>query len=139
MTVLTRRYHFCASHRLHAASLGEAQNQELYGKCNNPHGHGHNYVLEVSVRGPIPENTGRVANPARLDAYVSERVLSAYDHRDLNHDAEEFQDVVPTTENLALAIWRRLSEAWPATFPGVALDTVRMEETPRNSFEVRSL
>ena len=133
---LTRKYKFAASHRLHSPSLPDEKNQEIYGKCNNPYGHGHNYVLEVTVRGPVSRETGRIANPGRLDEYVSNRVLQAYDHKDLNTDTPEFAGVVPTTENLSLAIWRRLEANWESTFPGLILDCVRMEETPRNSFEV---
>lgn len=133
--IVIRRYKFAASHRLHAPSLPDEANRELYGKCNNPYGHGHNYVLEVSVQGPVDEATGRVTNPRRLDQYVQECVLEAYDHKDLNQDVAEFRDVVPTTENLALAVRRRLESGWDTAFPGVTLAGIRMEETPRNSFE----
>lgn len=133
--ILTRRYKFAASHRLHAPSLCENTNRELYGKCNNPYGHGHNYVLEVSVSGRIDERNGRVTNPGRLDQYVQRCVLSVYDHKDLNADVPDFRDAVPTTENLAIAIRRRLESDWADAMPRVVLARIRVEETARNSFE----
>lgn len=133
--LLTRRYHFSASHRLHSGALTESENQELYGKCNNPYGHGHNYVLEVSVRGSIDGRTGRVTNPANLDRYIRECILDIYDHKDLNEDVPDFRELVPTTENLARAIRTRLEDGWDQRVPGTVLARVRMEETPRNTFE----
>jgi 6-pyruvoyltetrahydropterin/6-carboxytetrahydropterin synthase len=133
--ILTRRYTFAASHRLHAPCLGEDRNRELYGKCNNPYGHGHDYILEVSVSGPIDGVTGRVTNPGVLDQYVQRCVVDVYDHKDLNLDVPDFRESVPTTENLALAIRRRLQSGWSDALPGVELAGIRMEETPRNSFE----
>jgi 6-pyruvoyltetrahydropterin/6-carboxytetrahydropterin synthase len=123
---------------LHCSHLNEAQNQELYGKCNNPYGHGHNYVLEVAVKGAIDPATGRVVNPTALDAYVTRQVLEKIDHRDLNRDVPEFADTVPTTENLSLDIARRLRLGWQDSFCGVELDRIRIEETKRNSFELRN-
>jgi 6-pyruvoyltetrahydropterin/6-carboxytetrahydropterin synthase len=134
---LTRRYKFSASHRLHAPSLSKAENAEIYGKCNNPYGHGHDYVLEVSVAGEIDEQTGRVVSPGELDAYVLRQVIRDFDHRDMNLDLPDFADgLVPTTENVAVVVNKRLRRDWP--FVGVALDGVRLEETKRNSFELRS-
>src|SRR5690349_14386889 len=132
---LTRRYKFAASHRLHSPSLSEDENQALYGKCNNPYGHGHNYVLEVSVSGSVDSATGRVTNPGRLEQYGRTRVLDVYDHKDLNSDTTDFQALVPTTENLALVVRRRLESEWQSAMPGTTLAGIRMEETPRNSFE----
>jgi 6-pyruvoyltetrahydropterin/6-carboxytetrahydropterin synthase len=132
---VTRRYKFAASHRLNAPSLDEHENRELYGKCNNPYGHGHNYVLEVAVAGPVDPSTGRVTNPARLDQYVRAQVVDVYDHKDLNVDTTDFQHLVPTTENLARIIRRRLESGWEVAVPGTRLAGVRIEETPRNSFE----
>src|SRR4051794_3739729 len=97
---LTRRYHFSASHRLHSDQLSSVANSELYGKCNNPHGHGHNYVLEVTVEGEVDPETGRVIEPGALDRFVRDTVLGAIDHRDLNTDIPDFTSLVPTTENL---------------------------------------
>ncbi len=138
MIRVTRRYGFSASHRLHAAGLTEDQNYRLYGKCNNPFGHGHNYVLEVSVRGPVDERSGRAVDPAALDRLVREWVLAAVDHKNLNEQVEEFRHIVPTTENLGLLIHQRLKQAWPRIFPGPwpQLEKVRIAETERNIFEV---
>jgi 6-pyruvoyltetrahydropterin/6-carboxytetrahydropterin synthase len=135
---LTRRYRFAASHRLHADGLSDEQNRAVYGKCNNPFGHGHDYVLEVSVRGPVDAETGLVVSVPELDRLVSERVLSAVSMRNLNLDVAEFRDLVPTSENLALVVRGRLEEAWTEFFPGLwpELEKVRIQETPRNVFEV---
>jgi 6-pyruvoyltetrahydropterin/6-carboxytetrahydropterin synthase len=126
---LTRRYAFSASHRLHSTSLGEAENQRIYGKCNNPLGHGHNYVVEVTVTGAVDPATGMIANLTELDAYVAREVLEPFDHTYLNKDVAAFRDVVPTTENLCIEIFGRLK-----TFPGARLARIRLEETGRNSF-----
>jgi 6-pyruvoyltetrahydropterin/6-carboxytetrahydropterin synthase len=136
---LTKRYRFSASHRLHTPLLSEAENRELYGKCNNPFGHGHDYTLEVRVRGAIDNLTGRVASPEALDRLVREQVLEPFDHRNLNTEAPAFAGVVPTTENLAMEILGRLQVNWRAAFPqaGPVLDGVRVSETKRNKFEVR--
>ncbi len=105
---VTRRYRFSASHRLDAPSLGEEENRVLYGKCNNPFGHGHNYELEVSARGPLDAATGRVLDPRRLDGLVRMHVLDCFDRRNLNTEVAAFRSVVPTSENLAREIVRRL-------------------------------
>jgi 6-pyruvoyltetrahydropterin/6-carboxytetrahydropterin synthase len=125
-----RRYRFSASHRLHNANLSDAVNRELYGKCNNPHGHGHNYVLEVAVSGAVGAETGMIANLADLDAFVEKNVLADYDHKSFNDDVAAFRDVVPTTENLCIDIFQRLK-----TFPLAKLERIRVEETGNNSFE----
>jgi 6-pyruvoyltetrahydropterin/6-carboxytetrahydropterin synthase len=127
---LSRRYRFSAAHRLHRAEFGEEVNQRLYGKCANPHGHGHNYVLEVTVAGPVDAATGMVANLGELDAFVGREVVEAFDHKYLNEEVAEFGTVVPTTENLCREIWRRLRG-----FPAARLARVRIEETNKNSFE----
>jgi 6-pyruvoyltetrahydropterin/6-carboxytetrahydropterin synthase len=137
MTRLSRVYRFAASHRLHASELTSDQNASLYGKCNNPHGHGHNYTLHVGVRGSVKDD-GRVVNPGLLDAYVQEQVLAALESSDLNADVAEFSVLVPTTENLAIVVDRRLRAAWPADFLPAQLDRIFIEETARNSFELRS-
>lgn len=127
---LTRRYLFSASHRLHNPSLSDATNQRAYGKCNNPHGHGHNYFLEVTVSGPIVPETGMVCDLGVLDAVVTREVLDRFDHENLNH-LEDFGTIIPTTENLTLRIQQLLSRnALPAH-----LESIRVEETANNSFE----
>jgi 6-pyruvoyltetrahydropterin/6-carboxytetrahydropterin synthase len=127
---LTRRYSFAASHRLHSRKLNDAENQAIYGKCNNPYGHGHNYVVEVTLGGPVDPSTGMIANLADLDSYVQRQVLTDFDHRYLNEEIDVFKSVVPTTENLCIEIYNRLKN-----FPGARLERVRIEETSKNSFE----
>jgi 6-pyruvoyltetrahydropterin/6-carboxytetrahydropterin synthase len=137
---VTRRYQFSASHRLHSASLGEEENRRLYGKCNNPFGHGHNYVLEVSARGPVDENTGRALDTAQLDWLVGREILASLEHSNLNTDVKSFSRLVPTSENLAGEILRRLKDSWAEVFPGEwpRLEKVRIAETPRNIFELNA-
>jgi 6-pyruvoyltetrahydropterin/6-carboxytetrahydropterin synthase len=130
---LTRKYWFAASHRLHTPKISDQENREVYGKCNNPYGHGHNYGLEVTVSGPVAQDTGMVCDLGVIDRTVREHVLDRFDHQNLNC-LNEFQDLVPTTENLCLAIYNILKRALPATH----LDKVRLEETSKNSFEVVS-
>ena len=127
---LTRRYCFAASHRLHSAQLGEEENQRIYGKCNNPYGHGHNYVVEVAVSGPVDPATGMIANLSELDAFVEREVIEPFDHKYLNEEIAEFRERVPTTENLCIEIFNRLRG-----FPRAKLERVRLEETSLNSFE----
>ena len=131
---ITRVYRFAASHRLHADSLTEAENAELYGKCNNPYGHGHDYILHLSLAGEPDSKTGRIVDLGALDRYVRDRVLKIYDHSDLNADVPGFQGI-PTTENLAMDSDRRLRSAWP--FHPASLAGVRIQETGRNSVELR--
>ena len=127
---LTRRYILSASHRLHAPALSEEANQATYGKCNNPHGHGHNYAVEVTVSGPVNEETGMVCNLADLDEAVERTVLERFDHQNLNTLAE-FKTLVPTTENLTQLIYNILK----LSFSSAHLERVRIEETLNNSFE----
>ncbi len=138
MIRLTRRYGFSASHRLHTPALTGRENAELYGKCNNPCGHGHNYVLDVSVAGPLDRRTGRVVNVAALDRLVEERILSQLRHKNLNTEADGLAGPVPTTESLALGIRSALDEGWRGAFPHGAprLDRIRVHETRKNIFEV---
>jgi 6-pyruvoyltetrahydropterin/6-carboxytetrahydropterin synthase len=127
---LARRYRFSASHRLHSPQLGEADNRRLYGKCNNPYGHGHNYVLEAAFSGPVDPATGMIANLADLDAFVEREVIEPFDHKYLNEEISEFRASVPTTENVCIEIFNRLRR-----FPAARLERVRVEETGLNSFE----
>lgn len=127
---LTRRYMFSASHRLHSDEMSAEQNQAVYGKCNNPHGHGHNYMVEITVSGQVDESTGMVCNLADLDGFVHNRVLERYDHQNLNL-LQEFTKNVPTTENLCIAIYDIVSRG----FEKAHLEKVRIEETMMNSFE----
>jgi 6-pyruvoyltetrahydropterin/6-carboxytetrahydropterin synthase len=127
---LGRRYRFAASHRLHSAKLSEGENYRIFGKCNNPYGHGHNYTVEVRYSGAIDPATGMIANLADLDAFVNEQVIEPFDHRSLQDEVPAFRVAVPTTENLCIEIFRRLK-----IFPKAKLEAVRVEETSNNSFE----
>ena len=127
---VTRRYGFAASHRLHSDRLSGEENARVYGKCSNPYGHGHNYVLEISLSGKIDPATGMIANLADLDAFVERHVLEEFDHRSLTEDVPAFRDKVPTTENLCIEIFDRLKH-----FPHARLERVRIQETANNSFE----
>jgi 6-pyruvoyltetrahydropterin/6-carboxytetrahydropterin synthase len=125
-----RRYMLSASHRLHSEALSEAANQATYGKCNNPFGHGHNYVIEVLVGGPVDDETGMVINLVTLDEVVQTSVLARFDHTNLNSDPL-FVNQVPTTENLSRETFRILRDALPKG----QLDYVRVEETENNFFQ----
>ena len=137
MTTVTRLYHFSASHRLHVPQFTEEQNDRLYGKCNNPYGHGHDYVLEVTAAGPVDETTGLLFPLPVLDRLVQEDVLRVIAHRNLNRDLPQFSVLVPTTENLTAVIAQLLQTNWSATFGSrVKLHRIHIQETDRNGFEV---
>jgi 6-pyruvoyltetrahydropterin/6-carboxytetrahydropterin synthase len=127
---LTRRYWFSASHRLHSDEMSAEENRRTYGKCNNPHGHGHNYALEVTVSGPVEPQTGMVCNLVDLDGFVHREILDRFGHENLNTVAE-FKGRVPTTENLCTQIFEILQRG----FTLAHLEKVRLEETMLNSFE----
>jgi len=120
--------------------LSEDENRRLYGKCNNPFGHGHNYVVEVSAHGPLDPGTGRAVDIEALDELVKRQVLLPFDHRNLNEDVPAFARTVPTSENLAGEICRRLKRDWKTIFPGEwpKLEKIRIAETARNIFEVKA-
>jgi 6-pyruvoyltetrahydropterin/6-carboxytetrahydropterin synthase len=127
---LSRRYGLSASHRLYSKAYSEEENRAVYGKCANPHGHGHNYVVEVTVGGEVDAITGMVCNLADLDGCVQKTVIDRFDHTNLNFD-ETFSTQVPTTENLCVAIHNLLAEH----FVHADLERVRVEETRNNFFE----
>src|SRR6202140_3295000 len=127
---LTRRYRFSASHRLHSAEMSAEENLATYGKCNNPHGHGHNYALEVTVSGPVDQTTGMICNLVDLDGFIERELPSRYHLANLN-TIKEFPQLVPTTENLSVEIFEILQRG----FSHAHLDKVRLEETMMNSFE----
>jgi 6-pyruvoyltetrahydropterin/6-carboxytetrahydropterin synthase len=138
---LSRRYHFSASHRLHVDRLSPEQNREIFGKCNNPFGHGHNYVVEVTFSGPVDPATGMVANLGDLDSFAQREVVDLFDHTNLNA-LEPFLDCVSTTENLCVEVWRIFSGFAPASgiaqagaYPQANLERVHIEETGNNSFD----
>jgi 6-pyruvoyltetrahydropterin/6-carboxytetrahydropterin synthase len=130
---ITRRVHFSAGHRLHNPSFDDERNRAIYGLCNNPNGHGHNYDLEVTVSGEVDPETGFVMDLKRLKALLGEQVLEDLDHANLNVDVEWLEGVIPTTENLAVAIWRRLD----GRLGDVTLECVKIWETERNMVEYR--
>jgi 6-pyruvoyltetrahydropterin/6-carboxytetrahydropterin synthase len=125
-----RRYLISASHRLHTDALSAEENRATYGKCNNPHGHGHNYVVEVLVGGAVNPETGMIVNMAALDDVVHARIVERFDHANLNLDPL-FANRTPTTENLCRAVFGLLKDA----LPGGELERVRVEETENNFFE----
>ena len=126
---LTRRYHLSASHRLHSEAYTEDKNRAVYGKCANPHGHGHNYVVEVTVGGPVDKATGMVCDLGELDEFARTNLLEKFDHTNLN-TLDIFREQVSTTENFTIEVYRIF-----AHFPGAKLTRVRIEETSNNSFE----
>jgi 6-pyruvoyltetrahydropterin/6-carboxytetrahydropterin synthase len=126
---LSRKYHFAAAHRLHVDALSPERNRALYGKCNNPFGHGHNYVVQVTFSGPVDEATGMVTNLGDLDVFAQRGMLDLMDHANLN-TLECFLDMVPTTENLCLELWKIFAQ-----YPHARLERIRVEETGNNSFD----
>ena len=131
---LTVRSHFSAAHRLARPELSQAENEAIYGKCARPHGHGHNYFLDVTVRGEIDRRTGMVCDLAALQQAVTDEVLEPFDHTFLNKDVPFFETCVPTAENIALHIADRLKA--PVAALGAALHKVHLQESPNNAAEV---
>jgi 6-pyruvoyltetrahydropterin/6-carboxytetrahydropterin synthase len=127
---VTSRYRFAAAHRLNTPALSLEENRKLYGKCNNPFGHGHDYVLDVTVEGPVDSN-GLVVNRAEFDSVVRGAVIEKLDHKNLNVEVAEFADTVPTTENLAELVRSYLENVWTLS---AKLVRVRISETERNTF-----
>src|ERR1700683_4476996 len=127
---LSRRYLFSASHRLHSEAMSKEENQSTYGKCNNPYGHGHNYIVQITVSGQVDEKTGMVCNLTDLDSFIEREVLARYDHENLN-TLPEFSQEVPTTENLCIHIYEIVQRSFHQAY----LERVRIEETMMNSFE----
>jgi 6-pyruvoyltetrahydropterin/6-carboxytetrahydropterin synthase len=125
---ITRRVMFCASHRLHCNDLSDAQNKDLFGKCNNPNGHGHNYVLDVTVQGEVDAKTGMVMNLSELKKVINDAVMEKFDHKHLNLDVAEFKTLNPTSENVAVVIWRLLQPKLPSGL----LHEVKLYETENN-------
>ncbi len=126
---LSRRYHFSASHRLHSEAYSEEQNRAVFGKCNNPHGHGHNFVVQITVSGQVDEETGMVCNLADLDAFARTNLVERFDHTNLN-TLKCFEETVSTTENLTIEVYRIFE-----SFRAARLELVHIEETGNNSFD----
>jgi 6-pyruvoyltetrahydropterin/6-carboxytetrahydropterin synthase len=126
MVYLTRKAEFSASHYYHNPEFTPEENQRIFGKCNNPHGHGHNYTLEVTVKGNVDQRSGFVVDLKELKEIMNREVIDAMDHRFLNKEVADFQDQIPTTENLAISIWLRLQPKLKLA----ELHRVRVYETP---------
>ncbi|MEX2178196.1 MAG: 6-carboxytetrahydropterin synthase [Gemmatimonadaceae bacterium] len=129
--IVTRRLHFSAAHRVHNPALPDEDNRRLYGKCNNPNWHGHNYILDVSVRGALDERTGYVMDLSLVKDIVQQRVIEKVDHRNLNLEVDFLRDTIPTTENVVVAFWRVLE---PALLPA-RLTRLVLWETVNNYVE----
>ncbi|MGI8961925.1 MAG: 6-carboxytetrahydropterin synthase [Bryobacteraceae bacterium] len=138
MMTITRLYRFSASHRLHSPDLSAAENVQVYGKCNNPFGHGHNYVLEVTATGLLDRRTGLLLPVSKLDRLVHETVLQLFAFRNINFDVPQFRQLVPTTENVTLVIAELLQRSWKAYLGKIpaSLHRVHIQETDRNGFDV---
>ena len=126
MVYLTRKAEFSASHHYHNPEFSAEENQRIFGKCNNPNGHGHNYTLEVTVKGAVDHKTGFVVDLKQLKEVMNREVIEALDHRYLNKEVPEFRDQIPTTENIAIAAWRRLEKKLTVA----KLHRIRVYETP---------
>jgi len=133
---ITRCEEFSASHRLHSPAFSDEENRALYGVCNNPNGHGHNYELEVTVRGEVPPDTGMVMNLADLMRILREKILPRVDHKHLNHDVSFLEGVVPTAENIAIALWGEI-EPEIERFEGCRLHKIKLSESRSNTVEYR--
>jgi len=128
---ITRREEFSASHRLHDPDLSDEENRALYGICNNPNGHGHNYEVEVTVRGPVPDGTGMVMDLNRLQRLILERLIEPVEHKHLNFDVPFLEGTITTAENVAVAFWREL-EPGLEPFRGARLQRIRVRESRMN-------
>ncbi len=133
MVYLTRRASFSAAHRLWSNALSEAENIAVYDKCANPNGHGHNYTLEVTVRGTPDPRTGMLLNLTDLKQAMNEQVIDAVDHKHLNYDVPWLEGCIPTTEVLVVKFWDRLQRAFPAGM----LYEVTLHETENNTASYR--
>jgi 6-pyruvoyltetrahydropterin/6-carboxytetrahydropterin synthase len=138
VTTLTRVYRFSASHRLHSPLLSDAENAAIFGKCNNPYGHGHDYVVSITVVGPVDARTGLILQIADLDELVQTKVLHVLAHSNMNEDVPRFKDTVPTTENVAVFIAEQIQQNWKDFISAASprLYRVHIQETERNGFEL---
>lgn len=129
---LTRKFDFAASHRVYNPAWDEEKNRQVFGKCSNPAGHGHNYELEVTVAGTPDPETGYVIDMTYLKSLIDEKVIQLLDHKNLNVDVPFLQGKIPSSENLIVALWQQIQALLP---PGVELVRLRLQETPKNCFE----
>ena len=132
MIHLSRRVSFSMAHRLHNSALSDEQNRLLYGRCNNPNGHGHRYTLQVTVGGEVDPQTGFVFDLTQLDRILHQAIIEPFDHRNFDRDFEEYADVISSGENLVRVFWQRLAPHFPPATPLVGL---LLQETEKNSFE----
>ncbi len=133
MVYVTRREVFSASHRLHNPNLSDAENDRLFGKCNNPNGHGHNYTIEVVVTGEIDSETGYLIDLKKLKKIIIENVINKVDHKHLNSDVDFMKNVIPTAENIAVKCWEQLVDK----IPSGRLYSVKIYETENNYAEYK--
>ena len=129
MVYVTRRVEFCASHRLYNPGFSEEQNNAIYGRCNNPNGHGHNYTLEVTVRGAVDPQTGMVMDLKRLAGLLKTEIIDRVDHMNMNVDVDFMSGVIPTAENIVVSFWQILQAKLPE---GCGLYEIRLWESDRN-------
>ncbi len=135
MMLITRKFHFSASHRVFNPKLSDAENLKIYGKCSNPNGHGHNYIMEVSVSGDVDPETGFVMDLTELKSIVEKYIIEKVDHKNLNIDVDFLKGVLPSTENLAVKFWNEIENA--VNTGKRKLHALRLEETVNNSVEYR--
>lgn len=133
MIYLTRRETFCSSHRLFNPQLSEEENSKIYGKCANPNGHGHNYILETTVRGKIDPKTGYLLDLAKLKEIIRKKIIEKLDHKNLNQDVDFLSGKIPTSEILTIAIWNELARSLPSG----ELYSIKIYETENNYFEYK--
>jgi 6-pyruvoyltetrahydropterin/6-carboxytetrahydropterin synthase len=133
MVYLTRKEHFSASHRLHNPDWTDEKNQEVYGKCNNLYGHGHNYDMEVTVVGNPPKETGMVIDLKRLSDIINEEIIDKVDHKHMNFDVDFLQGLIPTAENMVIAFWQILNN----NIQGGTLYAIKLYESDNNFAEYR--
>jgi len=135
MIYITRKFHFSASHKLHNPKLSEDDNIKRYGKCANPNGHGHNYILDVTIAGEIDEGLGYVMDLSEVKEIVNREVIDKVDHKNLNMDVDFMKNVLPSTENIVIKFWEQVVEKLKR--PNCRLYLMRLEETLNNSVEYR--
>lgn len=133
MIYITRREQFCAAHRMYRKDWSDEENLRVFGKCSNPNWHGHNYVLHVTVKGEIPEETGFFINLSRLKEIIKDKIIDKVDHKNLNLEVGFMEGRIATTENLAMAIWNELKPA--VENEGAHLHCIKIGETENNSIE----
>ena len=135
MVLLTKKFKFSASHRLYKPELSDSENAEIFGKCSNPNGHGHNYILEVTVSGNVNDNTGYVIDLGELKRFVQDRIIDKVDHKNLNLDVEFLKGIIPTSENIVICIWNVLEKDFNSE--NVKLYSLKLHETENNIVEYR--